>query len=221
MFVILPLGVYADCQSDFKTIEKDFKINYKYNSDTDDFTITMENPDSMRYSWSFGNAEERKKMTTNINGKTVIYTINNYKKKDYEYKVISMYSECLYKIVKEGTLELKKYNPYADSESCKGNEDFVLCQKDYEKRVDEEEFKSRLEAYQKSKENNTGSSSNAPTSKTKNEENINMPNNIIEYVKEYIQEYTLEAIIIAVFIMVLLLSVIIFIIKAIKSRRLE
>ncbi len=49
LLIILPATVYADCQSDFKAIEKEFEVTYEYNKDTDDFTITHFNPDEDRY----------------------------------------------------------------------------------------------------------------------------------------------------------------------------
>ncbi len=56
--------------------------------------------------------------------KVLVY--NNYKKDEYKYGIMARYSGCNNVKVATYTLQLKKYNPYADNQLCKGNEEFVL-----------------------------------------------------------------------------------------------
>ena len=218
LFLTFPIVVYADCTSDFKAVEKDFKESYKYNADTDDFTIILVNPDYEKYTFGFHNKDEIKNVEMKYNGKQVTVTVKNYKGTKYDYVFVARYNECMNQAAKSGSIELKKYNPYADHELCKGNEDFVLCQRDYDKAIDEETFKSRLETYTKTKENE--STTNDIVDNNENN-NGNNKATIFDNILNYIHENTVEAIIIATFTVVLIAGLIIYTMKSIKSRRLE
>ncbi len=218
LFILLPLAVYADCESDFKAIEKEFKISYKYNYDTDDFTITLVNPYYERYTWLFKTEEELKNsnMTYSDDKKILTHTIKNYKNTSYEYAIIAIYGECENVMVKMDTLTIKKDNRYAYSPLCEGYEDFVLCQKEYDKTIDEETFKSRLEAYKKDKVSKKEDDSSDSTDNTENK-----ISNTLENIKTYIENNVLQVVIVATFIIVLIISIIIFAKYSAKSRRLE
>ena len=215
LFVILPTTTYADCNSDFEAVKNDFKESYKYNSETDDFNVILVNPDYEKYTFGYHSQDEVKKVEMKYDGKKATVTIKNVKENKYDYAFIAQYSECKYQVAKSGSIELKKYNPYSDSELCKGNEDFVLCQRDYDKAIDEETFKSRLETYTKTKE--IESTTNDIVDNNENKSKSNILNTIINY----IQENTVQVIIIGLLILILIISVVVYIINLAKRRRLE
>ena len=217
LFLITPIVVNADCESDFKEVEDQFKISYVYNKDTDDFTITMVSPDRDRFSWVFHSQEELKNAVHSVEGQKVTTTINNYKNDQYDYRIAAVYSGCKGQTLKKGTLQLKKYNPYADSPLCEGNEDFVLCQKDYDKAISEDEFESRIEAYEESKKDNTSRKSSSESKKSDTQEK----ESIFAEVREFAEEHIAVVIIAAVIVIALIITAIIMIKKSIKSRRLE
>ena len=215
LFIMLPLSVYADCQSDFKAVEKEFKVSYKYNEDTDDYSVTFVNPYYERYYYINSTKEELDKAIKTISGNKLVETFNDYKKTEYHYAIVAFYDGCKDVKVKDETLKLVNYNPYADREECKGNEDFVLCQKDYDKVIDEETFNSRLESYLKSKESTSPLSSDNSNNSNDSKDSKKGIKDIINSIKNYIEENTVEVIIIAVFIVTLIVSIIIFINKSI------
>lgn len=119
IFFIIPLGVKADCASDFKKVEKDFSVKYKYNEDTDDFTITLVCPDRNKYTFGFFNQDDAKDAYWTNDGNKKITTIRNYKNSEYRYLLIGTYGECIDYIAKEGTLTLNKDNSTTDEETPK------------------------------------------------------------------------------------------------------
>ena len=215
LFIMLSPITYADCNSDFEAVKNDFKESYKYNSETDDFNVILVNPDYEKYTFGYHSQDEVKKVEMKYDGKKATVTIKNVKENKYDYAFIAQYSECKYQVAKSGSIELKKYNPYSDSELCKGNEDFVLCQRDYDKAIDEETFKSRLETYTKTKE--IESTTNDIVDNNENKSKSNILNTIINY----IQENTVQVIIIGLLILILIISVVVYIINLAKRRRLE
>ena len=220
-FVIFPCLVYADCASDFKAVEKGFKVTYKYNEDTDDYTVTFINPDFNRYSFAQTSAEEIKKSKRRISGNTLTTIVEHYKGTKYYYTIQALYGQCNGVAVKEETIEFKKYNPYADSPLCVGNEDFVLCQKEYDKEIDEETFKSRLDTYIKTK-NETKNESSSSDDKDSNKSSIEKTTkNIVEKTTNFFEENLTIIIIVAVVIVALIIGGVFLIRKSIESRRLE
>ena len=149
--IIFPISIYADCESDFKAVEKDFKVSYKYNEDTDDFTIKLVCPDRNKYTFGFYNPDDVKDAYWTNEEEKKITTINNYKKDEYKYMLLGTYGDCKDYIVKEGTIKLTKDNPYINNSLCEGNEDFSLCQKENKEIVDEDTFKIELEGYKQNK----------------------------------------------------------------------
>ena len=218
-FLMLPLLVSADCESDFKKIENDFKATYEYNKNTDDFTITIIIPNYKNYMVLYQNSDEGKKTKIVLDGNTLTSIRENYKDSSYTYEIIGATAECKGKTLKKETMALKKYNKYADSDLCKGNEDFVLCQKEYDKEIDEETFKSRLETYEKSKENNSKDEDNNIDTNTINKENNS--NNIFENIISYVKDNLFRVIAIAIFAVALIITIIMSIVSFKKSRRLE
>ena len=216
MFIMLPLTVYADCTSDFEKVKNDFKVSYKYNADTDDFNIIFVNPDYDKYTFGFHDKDEINHVEIKYEDKQATITVKNYKGDKYDYAFLATYSECRNKIANKGTIELKKYNPYSDDPLCLGNEEFALCQKDDDKAVDEETFKSRLETYKASKEKKEDDSqqNTTPSKEDSKEKKITF----IDTITNYVQEHMVEVVIIVVIIVTFTIGTIVYIIK---SRRLE
>ena len=217
IFIMLPLGVYADCQSDFDAIKSEFKITYKYNTDTDDFTIVMTNPNNERYRIAILDFEDIENTEEKKDGNVSTTTIYNHSGSDdkYCYVVQANYYGCdgNFFLIKE--MELKKYNPYADSPQCEGNENFVLCQKENDKIIEEETFESRLEIYEKTE----GKSGKETKSNIKGNESkaSNVKKSFLEYIYDNI-----IVVIAAIILAIALIVVSILLIKrAKKSRRLE
>ena len=108
--VMLPVIIYADCESDFKKVEKDFSVSYEYNEDTDDFTITLVSPDRTKYTFGFSDPDDVKDAYWTNNENKRITTIKKYKKSEYKYMLLGTYGDCKDYIAKEGTLSLSKDN---------------------------------------------------------------------------------------------------------------
>ena len=115
MFILIPVITYADCESDFKKVEKDFSISYKYNKDTDDFTITLVSPDRNKYTFGFSNPDDVKDAYWTNEGNKKITTIRGYKKEEYKYMLLGMYGDCKDYIAKEGTISLNKNDSVENS----------------------------------------------------------------------------------------------------------
>ena len=239
LFVMLPLVAFADCQSDFDAIANQFKFSYKYNEETDDFTITIINPDYKRYSIYYGRKEDLDNAKRGVTNSRLVVTLNNYKSDTYTYGFVAIYGGCQGVAVKQETVSLKKYNPYADNPKCEGYEEFALCQKEYDKEIDEETFESRLKSYKESNgksgpndTTNNGIESDENTSpdinttdnqndEKKTDENKTKSQNIIKTTTDYIEDHTIEVIVAATLIIALIIGTIIFIRISIKRRRLE
>ena len=219
--MIFPYVVFADCLSDFQEIENEFKVSYKYNKDTDDFDITFVNPDKTKYTFGYHDKEEIKKFTMSIQDNRETLVLRNYKDTKYEYNFVAISGNCANNVANSGTIELKKYNPYSDSPLCQGNEEFVLCQRDYDKAIDEESFKSRLEIYKQSKEAKTNNSSQNQSSINKNNGKKSNKNNIFADILDFIKNNIALTIIILLVVIAIIVGIIFHIKKVIKSRRFE
>ena len=215
LFLLLPTIVNADCESDFKEIEDKFKVTYEYNYETDDFTITLVNPDYNKYSYGFASLEALNATHPTISDEdgTLTHTIENYKDTEYSYVISAIYEGCKVAGIKQETIELSKGNRFAYSPLCEGYEEFVLCQKDYEKELDEETFKERLEIYKQTK----AEQKEKEASEAKEKEN----NKILSGIIDFFQENYITIIIIAAFVIVLIISIVLFAKRYMKRRRLE
>ena len=218
LLVTIPFYVYADCESDkkeFERIESQFKVSYEYNANNDSFTITLYNPQYNKYSYLFYDFEAYEK-DINTNGATKTIKIKGYKKTEFKYW-ISKEKNC--KSLKNETITLKKPNKYANSDLCDGYEDFVLCQEDYEKEIDQETFESRLETYKQSLEKEKEIEIQEKEEK-KEKEKITF-SQIIDKIIDFIEENLTTIIIVIVFLIILTVSTILMVKSYIKSRRLE
>lgn len=220
--ILLPMHVNADCQSDFKQYEKDYKVSYKYNKDTDDFTITLVNPNFERYGFVYNGREEIQNAEKKVTENKVFTTIlKNYKKNEYTYTLKANYEGCNGVVIKTGTLKMVKGNPYSNNPLCEGNEEFVLCQKDYDKELDQETFEERINTYIEEKKATSNNIKNDSNDKNKYELSNNNNQNFIDNLIDYISENVIAFIIIVLFIIVLVVSIILIVKKEQKRRRLE
>lgn len=215
LLIILPITAKADCRSDFNKIEDKFKVTYEYNKDTDDFTLTFVNPDREKYAFFFESLEDAKNAKVTLNGQTLTFTLEHLKKEKYNYGIDGIYEGCKTRIKTE-TKMLYKYNHYANSPLCEGNEEFALCQKDYDKEIDDETFKSRLDTYVKSKEQEKTIEDN-----TDNKQIESNSTNLIKNIIDYINENIIKVIVVAIFIIIIVIAIILKIKSEVKSRRLE
>ena len=218
IFITLPLVACADCQSDFDAIKGEFKISYNYNTDTDDFTVVTTIPNNERYEivWSSQDSVINAEMQTD--GIKTTITIPDFKDTTYYFATSATYNECYGTTFLIEAIELKKYNPYADSPKCEGNENFVLCQKEYDKIIDEETFESRLETYEKTEvKSEEQKKSSAEKKENKSSNKKTTMNTIAEYVKDNIIIISIGTL----FTIFLIIAAIIIIKKIKKSRRLE
>ena len=110
------------------------------------------------------------------------------------------------------------YNKYSDNKLCEGTEEFVLCQKNYETDITEDEFISRIETYKKTQEKNQNNENIQDEENNEiKEETTKIKNTLINFIQN-----NLKLIIITLIFIVLVIITIILSIKSIKkSRRLE
>ena len=220
---MLPTTTYADCQSDFEKNEPDFKVTYEYNADTDDFTIILPVPNVNNYGFIFYHSIDSSNAAEN-NGKQAII-IKGYKKDTYTYGIKANTGACKDTVVKQETIKLEKTNPYVNDPLCKGNEEFILCQKDYNyaAEINREAFESRLKAYIESKDDKDTQNKDA-TKDNKDSQKTNDDNNkdsFIIRIINYISENIVNTIAIAIFIISLMVTIVLKIKSEIRSRRLE
>lgn len=217
LLIIVPTIAYADCESEFKEVESEFSISYEYNTSNKSYTITLVNPDYNKYSFVFNNTEEIENANMSVDGTKLTAVISNYKGESYPYKISGVVNECAGIILKNEVFVLKKVNKYADSPLCEGNEEFVLCQKDYGKEIDEATFESRIKQYEKAKEAGDTVIDDDIPSKNKDEPTTSTIQSIIKIVKEH---KWIVGVAIGVLI-IIILSVVLIVKREMKRRRLK
>lgn len=210
VYLLLINNVFADCTKEeianFKEIEDEYKITYEFNKDTKDYNIIFNSPYQDKYSYriecqnnDFDNIEyeeldENRYMVKKIKpGKCNIY-------------IDGITSTCD-DVMKQEVLTLPEYNKYSEDPLCEGIEEFVLCQPTYNKKIDYDTFKSRINTYKKTISNKNNNTSNDTT-----KENI--------YI-EYIKNNWIQIIIVTAFIKLLIITIIMIVKSIKKSRRLE
>ena len=224
LLIISPVNIHADCQSDFNAIADKFKASYKYNEETDDFTITIINANRGKYAFRYKSREDANNTKYEVKGDKLIATISNYKGTEYYYSISATYDECKRVLVKEETLQL--------------NEEFVLCQKEYKESIEREDFVSRIETYIETKQeeqgnrtpnnsSNNSSDNNQQNNGTNSDPNTRIKSNVVDddNVINIVIEFLKDNIIIAIIGVLIIVSLITFaaikIRKSVKSRRLE
>ena len=204
-FITFTPEIYAECTNEdfnnFKKISDEYKLTYEYNQETKLYDITFYDPAPEKYTFVINGAADGEFKIKDKNN----YTYVGISPGDYKITIKGITDACQ-DVFKTINLNLPKYNKYSEDPLCKGNEEFVLCQPTYDKDIDYDTFKERLEVYKKTKTEN-----NAKNNNTKKE------NIVINYIKNNIVQVSLIAI-----SLVLVIIIIISIAKRQKkSRRLE
>ena len=221
LFLTFPSYIHASCEDEADNFiaGRDYKITSEYNKDTDTYAVTIYIADTTKHGMVFDGREALENSTTTTSGNSKTIVIKNLKSKEYKAIFVSTTSACKGKVLRTDTVEVSKPNKYAESSLCEGYEDFILCQKDYDKEIDEATFKSRLELYKQSKANEEPD--DEPDDNKEDEENANKSKTFIDKIIDYIKANLFQVIVIAVFAIALIITVVISLTSAIRSRRLE
>ena len=200
---------YAACTqqeiNDFKKIEDEYKITYKFDKETKTYTLELQRGNYEMYDYRFY-----------VNGELQCSDLNKKTAKCYYFSpgtyrvdIVGNTKMCT-DILKTINLKLIKYNKYSEDPLCEGIEEFVLCQPTYEKEIDYDTFVSRVNTYKKSK------------TEANNEEDPPKKENLyLDKIKLYIKENIIQIVIITIFVILVTISTIIGIKSIKKSRRLE
>lgn len=200
---------YAACTQEdinnFKKIEDEFKITYKFNKETKDYKIVIYNPNYQGYGYSL----DSKLPIENISSTTEGLSIDKVKTGEYTFEVLSNSATCK-DVLKTIKVNLPKYNKYSEDPLCKDIEEFVLCQPTYDKEIDYETFVSRVNTYKRTK-------------KEQEEKQVetNKENNMLENIMEYLENNLLQIVIMSVFVILMVITIILTTKSIKKSRRLE
>lgn len=205
LFSLFNPKVYASCtteeKNNFKKVEDKYTAIYQYDEETNTRAILIKGPELLDYAINIDiNSTAECKETEDSD---ILCT--NVDTGKYTYTVIGNTDTCN-DILKSGTITVADYNPYYNDPLCEGIEEFVLCQRTYDKKIDRSTFESRVATYKKSKSSSSNSSN-------KNDEETNT-DKIIEYIKN-----NLTQIIIIVIFIILILITIVLTIKNVKERR--
>lgn len=205
--LLFPNLVKAECDNKdeyFESIKDQFKVTYETDYELKQNVLILNNPHPESYFMilvSYGeyscNAKgEYTKKCTNI--KPGEYEIKIYNNNNYSCSV--------------GTINftLPWFNEYYNDDLCKGLEDFYLCQPDYDKEIDYDTFKSRIELYINKQDEKTENDNDIKKNIKQAEEKFN----IIEYINN-----NLATIIIITIFVILTTVTIILTINSERKRR--
>lgn len=204
-FIAFTSKTYAECTNEevnaFKKISNEYKVTYEMNTESKLYNLTFYDPAPDKYTFVINGATD---------GDFSIHDNNNYQylglsPGEYTVTIEGVTNTCK-DVLKTINLSLPKYNKYTEDPLCKGNEEFVLCQPTYDKDIDYETFKQRVEVYKKTKTEN-----NIKT------DDINKNNAIVNYFKNNIGQISLFTISLVLVIIVITLIAK----RQKKSRRLE
>jgi len=209
IFTILPNAIYADCTTEeikhFKKIEKDYKVTYEFNKDTETYTITFYNPEPDNYDYAIYGIDDMSSCKEINRQETKCENLlgNNY------YLQIVGITETCNDTLKEVSTNLSRQNNYWDDPLCEGIEEFVLCQPTYDKEIDYDTFVSRVNIYKKTKQREE--------TKSKEEKENKIIDNLINFIKDNL----LNIVLIIIFVVAITITVILAAKSIRKSRRLE
>lgn len=204
-FIAFTSKTYAECTNEevnaFKKISNEYKVTYEMNTESKLYNLTFYDPAPDKYTFVINGATD---------GDFSIHDNNNYQylglsPGEYTVTIEGVTNTCK-DVLKTINLSLPKYNKYTEDPLCKGIEEFVLCQSTYDKDIDYETFKQRVEVYKKTKTEN-----NIKT------DDINKNNAIVNYFKNNIGQISLFTISLVLVIIVITLIAK----RQKKSRRLE
>lgn len=208
--------VYAECSQqeidEFKKIEDQYTVTYEYDENSKMYTVKLNRPND-KYEYlmpsSIGGIETK----DNYN-----YIITNVIGGEYTFQVIKETDPTCAYVFKNITVNMQKYNKYSESDLCKGNEEFYLCQEKYDQDIDQETFESRIEIYEQTKQENSETTTDTIETKEKKKYAIKEKYlNVINYVEDNLIIITgaVITIIIAIIFAIHMIK------KRIKRRRLE
>ena len=209
---LFPIIVKAECSEELRTLfnenEEDFSIIYEMDPSTKKYTVYYYNPlpDKFDYADNLPEGIEWEIYKENL---TANYDVPVGK---YEAYVVGITGGCENTIFQKIEIDLPEPSKLSEDEHCKGIEEFVLCQPDYDKEISYEDFVSRTETYRKTK------------AKKEEEEKKNKEkerNQIITKIVNYINDNLVTIVIVIIFIVVVVASFIVGIKSFRKSRRLE
>jgi len=202
-------NVYAACSNqgleEFSKIADKYKITTTFNEKNKTYTMRIEEGEPKKYSYVFTidyqyDCKEISKTVTECtglkNGSSFYATIMGNTK------------ECS-GFIKEEQIKLTRYNEFYGDPLCSGIEEFVLCQKFYDREIDRETFEKRIALYKKNKQ------------KEETKEQEKTENNLSNKIKNYLKDNLIEVIIVMVFIILVIISSIVGYKFIRKSRRLE
>lgn len=212
-FLLLPNITYADCTKEeiehFKEIEDEYKITYKYNKETNDYTLTMHQSISKDFTFVI---DDSIKMAIPVQEGCSIDEKNNIvcsrvQPSKYKTSIVGNTEGCK-EAIKSIEVNIPRHNKLSDDPLCEGMEDFVLCDPEYDKEINYEDFVSRINTYKNSQKEKEKQAEN----KKNNSDNI-----IINYISNNYQ-----IILIVVTATIAIVLIIILMAKNLKqSRRLE
>lgn len=207
-FLVLMNTTMATCEEDLnhlRTIQSKFKVTYELNQDETSYIVKMYNPEPDRYYYETitFNSNSSSVSKEIVDNETILTNVNPGL---YTYAISSVGNSCNMRL-KEIDIKVPPIYKFYKDPLCTGNEEFILCQKNYDKEITYETFVSRMNSYMKEKKEK----------EQINQDNIKKINPIIRLIKENI----VSIIAISVLVIVLLVIVILGAKKYIKRRRLE
>jgi len=225
--------VYATCQDDliqeYESIKDQFSVTYEYVEENNSYTLTFIKPDNSNFGYFFGVNSDLISGTMDCDydasgcektgscptaGESTKVVCKNYKAGTPSIYIVASTDNCE-SISKAVEIELPYHNQYANSEACKGNEDFILCDENYDKEITEEEFNERLTSYENEKaEEEKGNNESKENKISKIQETFNNIENFVKNNLIIVIASLILVVIVVVFLVILVRNII-------KRRRLE
>lgn len=223
LFSMLTQRVNAYCSSSeiqkFKEIERSIKTTKTYDEKTKQYTVIYYLKDLSFIGFTLKNEEIE----------CSFISFNEYKCTsrndifDENISIVGVSSTCNDVLKERIATKKPTYNKYADNEQCKGIEDFVLCQKDYDKELTEEEFKTRVESYKKTKTKNNSLTTNQSSNKSDNNKQSETKKQLINFdsIIKVIQDNYILVIASIIFVILIIITIILSYKRYKQSRWLE
>lgn len=213
LFLLNIQTTHAACTQEeidaFKKIEDKYTVKYEFNKETKDYKIMINVPLFEQFGFSIDKNMNQIKFESK---EGTLYTYSGIQPGEYKIEIIGSTVTCQ-DVFKTIDLKLAKYNKYSEDPLCEGIEEFVLCSTTYNREIDYETFKSRIETYKKSKLKKE--------TEIKSDTEIEKESDQLDYIINYIKVNLIAIIIIVVFIILLITTIIITAKSIRKSRRLE
>lgn len=207
----------------FKKIENKINATFTYDENTATYSFIFYFPNMTDYVFRFENMKR-----SDLNH-CQFTSINEYRctGKDFEDNItyiIKRETNTCNEELKRATVTLKKkisYNAFSESELCNGIEEFVLCQKDYDIEITQEEFESRVELYKNNLEEKENEEDNKEKTENIENEKENWVKKFFNNLIKFINDNIILVIVIIIFIILLIVYSVLLTRKIKRSRRLE